>query len=81
MRGGPARAVRGVACMGHHLGWQADADTGGRIDHHVPAEFGLVPRGVGKQRRALGRCDTPVILGLVRFWKFLMAVSAKSLRR
>ena len=41
--------------MRHQLGRQSDADAGGRIDHHAPAEFLLVRIGGGDQSRAFGR--------------------------
>ena len=35
----PARAVRGVVHLRHHLARQADADAGRRVGHHGPAVF------------------------------------------
>ena len=69
----PARAARGVVRIRHQLGRQADADAGGRIDHHAPAVSR--PRGASAAARASARCSsvsTPVTLALLRFWNLLI---------
>ena len=40
--------------MRHHLGRQADADAGGRIDHDAPAVFLFVIAGGGEQAGSFG---------------------------
>ena len=68
---GPARAAGGVARMRHQLGRQADADAGGRVDHHVPTEFVLVHLGGGDQLCALGWRELAGDLGLVALLEIL----------
>ena len=68
---GPARAVGGVARVRHQLGRQADADAGGRVDHHAPAEFVLVRLAAAIRSARSDGVSTPVTLALCALLEIL----------